>query len=63
MNRRILAVAAAALVAVTLAGCTTDPLAEQYADGSGQGYISGDGAYTEIPVDARGAVIEYAAVV
>ena len=36
-----------------LAGCTNDPLAEQYADGSGQGYVSGDGAYTEIPADQR----------
>ena len=44
---------------VALAGCTSDPLAEQYADGSSEGYISGDGAYTEIPADDRGAVIEY----
>lgn len=46
-------------MAVALAGCTSDPLAEQYADGSGQGYVSGDGAYTEIPVSARGEVIAY----
>ena len=59
MNRRILAVTAAALVAVALAGCSNDPLAEQYSDGSGQGYISGDGAYTEIPSSDRGEVIEY----
>ena len=60
MNPRFLAVAAAALVAVSLAGCTTDPLAQQYADGSGQGYVSGDGAYTEIAPADRGEVIEYA---
>ena len=59
MNRRILALGAAALVTVALAGCTSDPLAEQYADGSSEGYITGDGAYTEIPADDRGAVIEY----
>jgi len=59
VNRRILALAAAALVTVALAGCTADPLAEQYADGSEQGYISGDGAYTEIPASDRGEAIEY----
>ena len=42
-----------------LAGCTNDPLAQQYADGSGQGYVSGDGAYTEIPASDRGDVIDY----
>lgn len=59
MNRPILALAAAALVVVALAGCTSDPLADQYASGSGQGYVSGDGAYTEIPAAERGPVIEF----
>lgn len=59
MNRPTLAIAAAALVVVALAGCTSDPLADQYASGSGQGYVSGDGAYTEIPAAGRGPVIEY----
>jgi thiol-disulfide isomerase/thioredoxin len=59
VNRRLLALAASALVVVALAGCSNDPLADQYADGSGQGYVSGDGAYTEIPVADRGEVIEY----
>ena len=60
MNRRLLALTAGALVVVALAGCSNDPLAEQYADGSGQGYVSGDGAYTEIPAAERGEPIEYA---
>lgn len=48
MNLRLLAAAGA--VVLLLAGCSAnDALADQYADGSGQGYISGDGAYTEIP--------------
>ena len=51
MKLRLLALAGA--VVILLAGCTNDPLAEQYADGSGQGYISSDGAYTEIPADQR----------
>lgn len=62
MNRRFLALAAAALVAVALAGCSNDPLAQQYAEGSGQGYVSGDGAYTEIPPTDRRAAVEYAGV-
>lgn len=59
MNRPTLALVAAALVVVALAGCTSDPLADQYASGSGQGYVSGDGAYTEIPAADRGEAIEY----
>jgi thiol-disulfide isomerase/thioredoxin len=43
----------AALVLLTLAACSAEPLAGQYADGSGQGYISGDGAYLELPVAER----------
>ena len=51
MRVRIVAAVAAVLL---LAGCTsTDGLAGQYSDGSGQGYISGDGANTEIPAANR----------
>jgi thiol-disulfide isomerase/thioredoxin len=57
---RILALGALALAAtLALAGCTVDPLAEQYADGSGQGYISGDGAVTELPIESRGEPVEF----
>jgi len=54
--KRLLAIA---VVILALAGCSNDPLADQYAEGSGQGYVSGDGAYTEIPADQRGEAIEY----
>ncbi|MDO7880866.1 TlpA family protein disulfide reductase [Salinibacterium soli] len=58
MNLRVLAAAGA--VALLIAGCTSNgSLEEQYADGSGQGYISGDGAYTEIPAADRGAPIVF----
>lgn len=51
-------VLAGALVAVVLAGCaSSDGLAERY--GTGQGYVSGDGAYLEIPADQRGAPVEF----
>ena len=43
-----------------LTGCTAnDSLAEQYRSGNGQGYISGDGAYTVIAEADRGEAIEF----
>lgn len=58
MKLRVLAAAAAA--AFLLAGCTAnDDLAEQYQSGGGQGYISSDGAYVEIPVADRDAPIVF----
>lgn len=55
--RRIFVISAAVLV---VAGCSADPLAEQYGDGTDPGYISGDGAYLEIPEAQRAAVVEFA---
>lgn len=60
MKLRLLVLAGATVL--LLAGCTNDPLAEQYADGSGQGYVSSDGAYVEIPLDQRDAPIVFAGV-
>lgn len=51
--------AAAGVLVLLLAGCTAEPLAEQYAEGSGQGYISGDGAIVEIAPGDRDAPIEF----
>ena len=52
--------ATAALVLLALSGCTAnDGLANQYAEGSGDGYISGDGSLTEIPSDQRGEPIVF----
>nr|WP_246335719.1 TlpA disulfide reductase family protein [Microcella alkalica] len=42
-----------------MTGCSSDPLAEQYRSGTGQGYISGDGAYTVIAADERSAPIAF----
>jgi len=51
-----------ALLAVTvLAGCSADPLAEQYASGSTQNYISGDGSLTAIAVEDRGEAVDFTA--
>ncbi len=58
------AAALAVVAAVALAGCTADdPLAELYRSGSGQGFISGDGAYTVIAQDDRAAPIEFEGVI
>lgn len=58
------AAALAVAAAVALTGCTaTDPLAELYRSGSGQGFISGDGAYTVIAQADRAAPIEFSGVI
>ena len=52
--RRLLAVAAVVLAATILAGCGSDPLAEQYRAGSEKDYIAGDGTVeTYAPDDRR----------
>ena len=57
--RRANALALAAAV-IVLAGCTSsDPLAQQYREGTGQGYISGDGAYTVIAEADRGEPVGF----
>lgn len=55
------AVLLAVVAVLALAGCSqaNDSLASQYKNGSGQGYISGDGAFSEIPVAERGKPIEF----
>ena len=55
------ALVAIALVGATvLTGCTAnDDLANQYREGTGQGYISGDGAYTVIAEADRGEPVTF----
>jgi thiol-disulfide isomerase/thioredoxin len=59
MRLRFAAVAALAAAALVLTGCSNDPLAEQYREGSGKGYIAGDGAVTEIAEADRGEPVEF----
>lgn len=54
-----LLVAGAAVIALGLTGCSSDPLAEQYREGSNKNYIAGDGSVTEITLDNRGDVIAF----
>lgn len=58
MSRRWSTVAATALAVALLAGCTGDPLAEQYRDGADAGYITGEG-YREYLPEERFAPVEF----
>jgi thiol-disulfide isomerase/thioredoxin len=58
------AIVFAVVSALALSGCTSgDSLAEQFREGTGQGFISGDGAYTVIAEADRGEPIEFTGVV
>jgi thiol-disulfide isomerase/thioredoxin len=62
--RRSTVIAIALVGAAVLSGCTAnDDLAEQYRSGNGQGYISGDGAYTVVAEADRGEPIEFTGVI
>ena len=52
-------VAGVAALTLTLSGCSSDPLAEQYREGSNKNYIAGDGSITEINLENRGDVISF----
>ena len=59
-TRRLAGLAAlVASAALVLTGCVNDPLAEQYREGSGKGYIAGDGSWTEVPVADRDEPVEF----
>lgn len=60
MRRRLVAVAVAAALALTLAACSNDSLAQQYRDGDNKGFIAADGFETqEIPVADRGEPVVF----
>jgi thiol-disulfide isomerase/thioredoxin len=57
--KRSAIVALAAASALLLAGCASDPLADQYREGSGKNYIAGDGTISEFDASQRGEPIEF----
>jgi len=59
MRRALFAALAAS--ALVLAGCTSeaDPLAQQFRTGTGQNYISGDGALTIVAPDSRATPVMF----
>lgn len=58
---RTLPIATAVALALTLGACTGsgDELAAQYREGTGQNYISGDGALTILAPDSRATPVEF----
>lgn len=60
-TRALVAVTSGLILAISLAGCSTDTLAQQYRDGSGKNYVAGDGTITEITVKNRGKPIVFSA--
>ncbi|MFD6056190.1 TlpA family protein disulfide reductase [Agromyces sp. NPDC060279] len=59
MKKLVAAAALAAASIVVLAGCTSDPLAEQYREGSGKNYIAGDGTISEFDEASRGEPVSF----
>ncbi|WP_350347971.1 TlpA disulfide reductase family protein [Agromyces sp. G08B096] len=60
IGARFASATAAGLAAVLLlAGCSSDPLAEQYREGSGKNYIAGDGSVAEFAADQRGEPVSF----
>jgi peroxiredoxin len=58
--KRVLPVTTAFVVLATLlAGCSSDPLAEQYAEGTTKNYISGEGTISEIVAADRGEPVVF----
>ncbi|MET0671917.1 MAG: TlpA disulfide reductase family protein [Microbacterium pygmaeum] len=55
------AVALTVVLALGLAACSNDPLADQYRAGDNKGYIAGDRSVVEIAADQRGEPVEFAA--
>ena len=62
MKRAFLSAAAAVAALTLLAGCTNDPLAEQYSAGTTKNYISGEGTISEIAPADREAPVSFAGV-
>ena len=52
-------VALVAASALLLTGCASDPLADQFREGSGKNYIAGDGTISEFAEPQRGEPIEF----
>ncbi len=61
LPRALRAAVAVTVVGATLllAGCSNDPLAEQYLNGDNKGYISGDGTVTEVDEADRGEPVQF----
>lgn len=61
-TKGIAAVVVGALALALLAGCASDPLADQFKDGTDTNYISGEGVYKEYTQPERGAPVTFSGV-
>ena len=59
MKRAFLSTAAAVAALTLLAGCASDPLADQYSAGTTKNYISGEGTISEYEVADRGEPVAF----
>jgi thiol-disulfide isomerase/thioredoxin len=59
VRRALCAAVAFVAVASLLAGCSSDPLAEQYAKGTTKNYISGEGTVSEVKLADRGQPVVF----
>jgi len=59
VKRAILSATAAVAALTLLAGCASDPLAEQYSAGTTKNYISGEGTISEIKAADRGDAVSF----
>ena len=57
--RHLAAAAMVGMLALTVAGCANDPLAEQYRAGDNKGYIAADGRVQEIAAADRGEPVDF----
>lgn len=69
MNRKnqrtfaiVLIIALLGSMVLALAGCASDPLAEQFRSGDNKNYIAGDGTVTEFAIDERPVAGEWSGV-
>lgn len=51
--KKVISALTIAALAITLSGCTPDPLAEQFRSGDNKNYIAGDGTVTEYAIGSR----------
>lgn len=59
ISRKVRVSIAALMVVGIAAGCSGDPLADQWNSGADKGYIAGDGSLTEIPIESRKPAVEF----
>lgn len=58
-SRAVGVVVSLVMIFATVTGCASDPLAEQYRQGTNKQYIAGDGTVTEVAAENRGEALTF----